>query len=160
MCIRDRYANDLINLSQAFVAAWLPGSEGKGVTDVLFSGADSNASHDFRGRLSFSWPNDPCPAPANRPDSTRPPLFALGYGLSYASPGSVPQLPLSEVTSCGAAVVLPIFKSADTFPFALHLSAAGEERPLGADLNATIRWPDSKPALQVRTVQVLSLIHI
>ncbi len=51
-------------------------------------------------------------------------------------------------------MVLPIFKSADTFPFALHLSAAGEERPLGADLNATIRWPDSKPALQVRTVQV------
>ena len=151
---RPLYANDLINLSQAFVAAWLPGSEGKGVTDVLFAGASSNASYDFRGRLSFSWPNDPCPAPSNRPDPARPPLFALGYGLTYASPGSVPQLPLSDVTSCGAAVVLPIFKSSDTFPFALHLSAAGEARPLGADLNATIRWPEKKPALQVRTVQV------
>ena len=151
---RPLYANDLINLSQAFVAAWLPGSEGMGVTDVLFAGAGSNSAHDFRGRLSFSWPNDPCPAPANRPDPARPPLFALGYGLSYASPGSVPQLPLSDVTSCGAAVVLPIFKSADTFPFSLHLAAADEERLLGADLNATVRWPEAKPALQVRTVQV------
>ena len=34
---RPLYANDLINLSQAFVAAWLPGTEGKGVTDVLFA---------------------------------------------------------------------------------------------------------------------------
>src|SRR3546814_20262840 len=35
---RPLYANDLINLSDAFVAAWLPGSEGKGVADVLFAG--------------------------------------------------------------------------------------------------------------------------
>ena len=151
---RPLYANDLINLSQAFVAAWLPGSEGKGVTDVLFAGAGSNGAHDFRGRLSFTWPNDPCPAPANRPDPARPPLFALGYGLSYGSPGSVPQLTLSDVASCGAAVVLPIFKSADAAPFVLHLGASGAERPLGADLNATLLWPEAKPALQVRTVQV------
>ena len=41
----------------AFVAAWLPGSEGQGVADVLFG------DHDFQGRLSFSWPREPGPNP-------------------------------------------------------------------------------------------------
>src|SRR3546814_661844 len=53
---RPLYANDLINLSDAFVAGWLPGSEGKGVADVLFAGADGEPAHDFRGTLSFAWP--------------------------------------------------------------------------------------------------------
>src|SRR3546814_17857456 len=53
---RPLYANDLINLSDAFVAGWLPGSEGKGVADVLFAGADGKPAHDFRGTLSFAWP--------------------------------------------------------------------------------------------------------
>jgi beta-glucosidase len=37
--------------SQAFVAAWLPGSEGAGITDVLFG------DKAFTGRLSFAWPS-------------------------------------------------------------------------------------------------------
>src|SRR3546814_19713442 len=60
---RPLYANDLINLSDAFVAGWLPGSEGKGVADVLFAGADGKPAHDFRGTLSFAWPGVACPGP-------------------------------------------------------------------------------------------------
>jgi beta-glucosidase len=43
---------------------------------------------------------------------------------------------------------------ADAPTFALHVAADDAERALGADLNSTLRWPDAKPALQVRTVQV------
>ena len=149
---RPLYANDLINLSQAFVAAWLPGTEGKGVSDVLV--ADAKDNEDFRGRLTFPWPNDPCPAASDRPDAAKPPLFKPGYGLSYASTAAVAKLPVSDRASCGAATTLPIFNMADAPTFALHVAAGDAERPLGADLNSTLRWPDAKPALQVRTVQV------
>ena len=83
---RTVYANDLINLSDAFVAAWLPGTEGKGVTDVLFGGKD------FHGTLSFDWPSAGCPGQA--------PQFVLGYGLSYAKPGTVGALPVSAPVEC------------------------------------------------------------
>ncbi len=75
---RTVYANDLINASDAFVAAWLPGSEGKGVTDVLFG------AKDFRGTLSFAWPAGQCEGAAQ---------FPLGYGLTYAQPKAVAALP-------------------------------------------------------------------
>src|SRR3546814_7675359 len=98
---RPRYANDLINLSDAFVGAWLPGSEGKGVADVLFAGVDGKPAHDFSGTLSFAWPGVACPGPrAEGPDGAAP-LFALGYGLSYAQPGDVAQLPVDAAESCG-----------------------------------------------------------
>ncbi|UUZ50961.1 glycoside hydrolase family 3 C-terminal domain-containing protein [Massilia sp. B-10] len=54
------YTNDLMNLSDSFVAAWLPGTEGKGVADVLFKG-----KHGFRGKLSFSWPKSACQTDLN-----------------------------------------------------------------------------------------------
>ena len=78
---RPLYVNDLLNLSDAFVAAWLPGTEGKGVGDVLFRGADGKLAHDFTGKLSFSWPGVACPGPLARGANDEPPLFALGYGL-------------------------------------------------------------------------------
>jgi beta-glucosidase len=151
---RPLYVNDLLNLSQAFVAAWLPGSEGKGVADLLFATGEGTTPGDFRGRLTFPWPNAPCPAPSNRPDPARPPLFAPGYGLGYARPAAVARLPVSDVSSCGKATTLKIFNMADAPMFALHLGAGGKERALGADLNATVSWPQASPALQVRTVQV------
>lgn len=77
---RTLYANDLINASDAFVAAWLPGSEAQGIVDVLVAGANGRPAYDFSGRLPFAWPGDPC-------DSVgRAAQFPLGYGLSYARP--------------------------------------------------------------------------
>lgn len=67
---------ELIEAS-AFVAAWLPGSEGKGVADVLFG------DHDFQGRLAFSWPQHPDDN-FNRGDDNYTPLFEYGFGLSYS----------------------------------------------------------------------------
>lgn len=99
---RPLYVNPELNLSQAFVAAWLPGTEGVGITDVLFKDAEGNTAYDFRGKLSYSWPNNKCSTAINRippniphyqvPSSEQDPrkaefapLFAYGYGLNYES---------------------------------------------------------------------------
>ena len=59
------------------IAAWLPCSEGKGVTDVIFG--DYNPT----GRLSVSWPRSMEQIPINFGDSDYDPLFEYGFGLSY-----------------------------------------------------------------------------
>ncbi len=86
---RPLWVNPELNASDAFVAAWLPGSEGGGVADVLVAGRDGEPRHDFRGRLSFSWPKSPDQAVLNRGDEGYDPLFAYGYGPSYAEPAEV-----------------------------------------------------------------------
>ncbi|MBW8880618.1 MAG: glycoside hydrolase family 3 C-terminal domain-containing protein, partial [Asticcacaulis sp.] len=89
---RPLYVNPQINAADAFVAAWLPGSEGEGVADVLLARADGTAQNDFRGRLSFSWPKRPDQTPLNVGDASYDAQFAYGFGLSYAAPVETPQL--------------------------------------------------------------------
>ncbi|MEP9401395.1 glycoside hydrolase family 3 protein [Sphingomonas silueang] len=81
---RPLFVNPAINAADAFVVAWLPGSEGEGVSDVLFRAPDGKVRRDFTGKLSFAWP-----ATA---DATGPTQFPLGYGLSGASRTTVPVL--------------------------------------------------------------------
>ncbi len=90
---RPMWVNPLLNASDAFIAAWWPGSEGGGISDVIFQSADGSVAHDFKGRLSFSWPKQPDQAPLNFGDPEYDPLFAYGYGLSYADNINVPDLP-------------------------------------------------------------------
>ena len=61
----------------ALLAAWLPGTEGSGVADLLFGDVSPTA------KLSFSWPRDMSQIPINYGDKTYDPLFPLGYGLTY-----------------------------------------------------------------------------
>lgn len=71
--IIEEYLNDW----DGFIAAWLPGTEGQGVADVLFG--DYNPT----GRLSFSWPRTMSQIPVNIGDDVYDPLFEFGTGLSY-----------------------------------------------------------------------------
>lgn len=80
---RPLYVNKELNRSEAFVAAWLPGSEGGGIADVLFAGEDGGVNHDFVGRLPFTWPGDPCQASINL-DDPEDGLFPFGFGLNYS----------------------------------------------------------------------------
>jgi beta-glucosidase len=89
---RPLWVNAETNASDAFVAAWLPGSEGGGIADVLLRRADGSINHDFKGKLSFSWPATAAQSAVNRGDGQTP-LFAYGYGLTYADAGDVPSLP-------------------------------------------------------------------
>lgn len=90
---RPMWVNPEINASDAFVAAWLPGSEGGGVSDLLFK---REPGFDFTGKLAFSWPKRADQATLNVGMEGYDPLFAYGYGLHYASTTQVAQL--SEVS--------------------------------------------------------------
>ena len=61
----------------ALLAAWLPGTEGQGVADVLFG------DYNLTGKLSFSWPRTMSQIPINLGDEDYDPLFEYGFGLSY-----------------------------------------------------------------------------
>ncbi|MCD9095464.1 exo 1,3/1,4-beta-D-glucan glucohydrolase [Luteimonas fraxinea] len=90
---RPLWVNREINASNAFVAAWLPGSEGAGVADVLLQGADGKPQHDFKGKLSFSWPRRGNQYVNNVGMEGYDPLFAFGHGLTYADDGKLAALP-------------------------------------------------------------------
>ncbi len=87
---RPMWVNAELNASDAFVAAWLPGSEGASVSDVLFSQVNGEIAYDFKGRLSFSWPANAEQTTANRFDADYQPLLPYGFGLSYL-PKNKPQ---------------------------------------------------------------------
>lgn len=91
---RPLWVNPEINASDAFVVAWLPGSEGGGVADVLFRRPDGAVNHDFKGRLSFSWPARADHFDVNVVGGSETPLFPFGHGLTFADAGDLP--PLSE----------------------------------------------------------------
>ncbi|WP_090450121.1 glycoside hydrolase family 3 protein [Dyella sp. OK004] len=86
---RALWVNREINAADAFVAAWLPGSEGGGVADVLLRTRDGRIAHDFHGKLAYAWPRSGV-------HGQGAPQFPLGYGLSYADRVTLPAL--SEVS--------------------------------------------------------------
>ena len=90
---RPLWMNREINASDAFVAAWLPGSEGAGIADVLLRKADGGVQHDFKGKLSFSWPRTATQYANNVGQEGYDPLFAFGFGLTYADKGDLAALP-------------------------------------------------------------------
>jgi beta-glucosidase len=74
---RPIIVTDILPKTDALVAAWLPGTEGGGVADVLFG--------DYKptGKLSFTWPRSMEQLPLNINSPKPDPLFAFGYGLKY-----------------------------------------------------------------------------
>jgi beta-glucosidase len=68
---------DALEKADAVVAAWLPGTEGAGVADVLFG--------DYKptGKLSMAWPRTMAQIPSHPGDAKYDPLFAYGFGLTY-----------------------------------------------------------------------------
>jgi beta-glucosidase len=74
---RPLIINNALSQSNAFVMAWLPGTEGEGVADVLFG--------DYKptGKLSCTWPRSMDQIPINFGDANYTPLFPNGYGMTY-----------------------------------------------------------------------------
>ena len=90
---RPLYVNPALNIADAFVVTWLPGSEGGGLADVLIGDMTGKARFDFAGQLPAAWPKTP--------DMGDGVLFPFGFGLSYASPGPAWQT-LAEVDTANA----------------------------------------------------------
>ncbi|MFG2087520.1 glycoside hydrolase family 3 protein [Spirillospora sp. NPDC048824] len=72
---RPQIVTDRLPAMDAFVMSWLPGSEGAGVSDVLFG------KRPFKGRLPVSWPRSEDQEPVNVGDRNYDPLFPYGHGL-------------------------------------------------------------------------------
>jgi beta-glucosidase len=134
---RPMWINPELNASDAFVAAWLPGTEGGGIADVLVADGSGAPRHDFSGRLSYSWPRDATGRPLNQGDADYDPLFAYGYGLSYAAPAPVG--PVSEQSGVAASS-----DSLDSYfvdgrvvsPWSLALEDAGGQTRVGTEKSA------------------------
>jgi beta-glucosidase len=77
---RPLILGELPTWADALVAAWLPGSEADGITDVLFG------DEKFVGKLPHSWPRSLAQVPINQGDASYDPLFPYGFGLSYGKP--------------------------------------------------------------------------
>jgi len=82
---RPRVITEQLPLADAWLAAWLPGTEGGGIADVLFG------DNPFTGKLSYSWPrwNEQLPININNSvgkTGCDAPLFPFGFGLRYGEP--------------------------------------------------------------------------
>lgn len=72
---RPLIINDVLAQADAFVAAWLPGTEGLGMTDLIFG------DYKWTGKLSVTWPRHVDQLPINLGDKDYDPLFEYGFGL-------------------------------------------------------------------------------
>ena len=145
---RPMYVNEEINHSDAFIAAWLPGTEAGGITDVLYQ----EGGADFSGRLSYSWPNKVCSTTINRvppniKDYVMPeweqslegehaPVFAFGYGLTYSDSNNLALLDLDDRDyGCGqkepdngvATMPLFVYGTASGGEFLLRVAGAAND---------------------------------
>jgi beta-glucosidase len=155
---RPVWVNDLLNLSDAFVVAWLPGTEGKGVADVVVGTSHGKPRFDFTGRLSFSWPRDECQSPLNAGQANYRPLYALNDGLRYGQTRAWKTLSGSTVPlGCRREAVLPIFNQTNHGAFALHLASVDGSWPsvrVGNDPALEQLLPPEQPRANVKTVQI------
>ncbi|MEU8271501.1 exo 1,3/1,4-beta-D-glucan glucohydrolase [Sphaerisporangium sp. NPDC049002] len=127
---RPLYVNKELNRSDAFVVAWLPGTEGGGVADQLVR--TSHRSEGYTGKLSYSWPKSACQTPLNPGGEGYDPLFPLGYGLRYGQTGSVGTLDeASPEFACGstggggtATEDLELFNRTDVAPYKSFIGSA------------------------------------
>ncbi len=135
---RPLWVNPEINASDAFVVAWLPGTEGAGVADVLIANDQGQPRYDFSGTLTYSWPARADQTPLNRGDGQTP-LFPYGFGLTYDDAGEL--APLSEDDGLAAEAAqdrLPLFENRPMEPWQWVISDVTERsRPVtgsGAEL--------------------------
>ena len=155
---RPLWVNKELNRSAAFVVAWLPGTEGGGVADILVQGAQTGAG--WTGTLSYSWPKFACQTPLNAGDEGYDPLFALGYGLRSGETGSVGHLDETAPadgclpgTGGGAATDdLELFNRTDVAPYQSFIGSPDDwaGTPIGSDVSAAVAHPN----IVVRTSEV------
>jgi beta-glucosidase len=114
---RPLWTNEFINLSDAFVVAWLPGTESRGMTDVLVANEDGSVNYDFQGKLPFSWPSDPNQSTISFYDPASDAEFDYGYGLTYKSPKALASLDESFEKSDDYGDLVEIFSGKFNNPF-------------------------------------------
>ena len=123
---RPMWVNAELNASDAFVAAWLPGSEGAAVADVLFG------EQDFKGKLSFSWPSEPQQI-VNKGDETYEPLLPYGFGLTYSDDNVLSDTLNTEIrVSTDSNKPMEILKGSVEAPWVLWLYSGDDSLAVNA----------------------------
>lgn len=131
---RPMWVNPELNQSDAFVAAWLPGSEGAAIADVLLKKADGSIQRDFHGKLSFSWPASPTDFAVGRHSATKP-LLPYGFGLTYGAPEQLPaHLPEQQAGQDNAQSALALFERAAKAPWQFVLQSGDQTAPVSSNV--------------------------
>src|ERR1700754_2391380 len=119
---RPLWMNREINAADAFVVAWLPGSEGEGIADVLLRTPDGRIAHDFHGKLAYAWPRSALQVPAAAAAKGEASQFPYGFALTYADHGKAGTLsenPGIVLSSAQAGVYFTRGKPAQDFVVSL-----------------------------------------
>lgn len=137
---RPLFTGPLINGSDAFVAAWLPGSQGRGLADVLVAGRDGKSPRNFTGRLPFAWPSDAV-SPVTAP------LFPVGYGLDYGRQTVVGQVNEDPHVDLIASASEDIYLNRGRVPFPWRLGMDSAVQSASIDVAAQgdairLTWTD------------------
>ncbi len=144
---RPLWVNPELNTSDAFVAVWLPGSEGVGVADVVMAKADGSVNMDFHGKLSFSWPVTP-QQHANVGDADYQPLLPYGFGLRYGEPNSLSNSLNEQVAVDNSLDDLVLFERAVKPPYQLVLHSDDDSKTMDSSVaqlgNIAVRTFDNK----------------
>jgi beta-glucosidase len=128
---RPMWVNAELNASDAFVAIWLPGSEGGAISDVLFKNADGSINHDFKGKLSFSWPNNPIDN-ENRNDEAYSPLLPYGFGLTYGDSNVLKDDLVEQTQQTEKLDDLVLFERAIKAPWSLVLKSGEQQKTVAS----------------------------
>jgi beta-glucosidase len=121
---RPLWVNPELNASDAFVAAWLPGSEGDAIADVLLKDQTGKVQNDFKGKLSFSWPSHPI-EPVNRFDQDYTPLLPFGFGMKYGQESTLSNALNEDVNlDTGEDAFRYVFKGKTISPWQMRLFSA------------------------------------
>jgi beta-glucosidase len=135
---RPLWTNRELNASTAFVAAWLPGTEGAGIADLLFAAPAGSSGRDFTGRLGFSWPATAMPVIHRADGVTRGALFPRGFGLSLADRGTLAQLPEHARVAPGRGTSDSLYSAGHvTAPWSIYVADAVAEVRLTMDSQAS-----------------------
>ncbi|WAT17558.1 glycoside hydrolase family 3 C-terminal domain-containing protein [Aurantiacibacter sp. MUD11] len=138
---RPMWMNRELNASNAFVAAWLPGSEGAGVADVL------TGARPAIGRLSFSWPAACGGTPVNGPQGA---LFPFGFGRTLEDTSALRQL--SETCAALDRVDGSDLFSSGRLASGVVAYAAGGNLTTAMDMLAQMRGSSTAAGVSVRGI--------
>ncbi len=131
---RPLWVNPELNASDAFVAVWLPGSEGEGVADVILAKTDGSVQYDFHGKLPFSWPASPQQTAVNDGDKEYQPLLPYGFGLRYGQ-SDVLATDLSEQVELDDQLdELVVFERAPRSPWQLQLQSGNDNELVSSSI--------------------------
>lgn len=96
---RPRWVNPELNASSAFVACWLPGTEGEGVSDVIFKNEERQINYHFQGKLGYSWPLQSTETKVDEESSEPENYLPVGYGLRYGDESAIGSLDEKDNTT-------------------------------------------------------------